>query len=197
MSSPLCRWGHFPVTRKLMAEPGWECRYVGYEACLSGVCSSPFSWEQDSALLPSWKKGRSNLSGLNVSGCCLNSLKWHQMFLETSGGNRSAGVMRRKTVGMEKPAYGHCTFKEKVPCRPVFRQREPQALDMCFSLNWKWGPAACSSKANKGARLVERSLLYFGCQQPGQSLGVGRGVDSCSKADLLPPLPTIRGQELL
>ena len=55
-----------------------------------------------------------------------------------------------------------------------------------------------AQKPIKGpARLVERSLLYFGCRQPGQSAGVGRGVDSCSKADLLPSLPTIRGQELL
>ena len=55
------------------------------------------------------------------------------------------------------------------------------------------GLAASRSKAIKEARLVERKVVYFGCQQLGQGIRVG--ADTCPKADY-PPL-TAREQELL
>ena len=57
--------------------------------------------------------------------------------------------------------------------------------------NWKWGPAANCSKANKKARLVESKVCFIldAC-----NLG-WEGADFCPKADSLPP--TTSGQEVL
>lgn len=55
-----------------------------------------------------------------------------------------------------------------------------------------WGPAADFSKANREVRLMERSLLYFGCWQPVGWQREGR----CLAEGWLPAL-TVSGQELL
>ena len=151
------------------------CWCLGHDSCNLGLQDATIreAW----LFLVSFKRLYMNPQ-LSQNSSFIKKKVWYHQIMRTHGEHRGCCLILLAC---------QCTHGLSL-CHPANNLPEHTGL-WC---NWKWGPAAHCSKANKEARLVE-SLLYFGCQQLWHR-GCVEGKQT-PEADSSPL--TIRGQGLL